>query len=151
MLRKTLRDESIPFSNANFYDYNRVLGWQSAPSHRVMVLDRDFERASEALARVLQHWEFEPSAGLRSVQEVPQTFQSPRAVEAGWMPEDLEARVWTGRNIETLEFVAMVLREHGIAYRIVDEGERARVFVQAEDEDRANKFVQEVVEGVPPE
>ena len=136
MLTKALRAEGIPFSNSNFFDYNRILGFQFVPSHRVLVL-----------ARVLQHWEIEPGAGLRRVQETPQTYRSSRAMSGGWLPEDLDARVWSGKNVNTLEFVAVVLQEHGIAYRIVDEEqEGAAVFVHSVDQDDAARLVQEILQ-----
>jgi len=153
MLTRALRSANIPFNNANFYDYDRILGFfRYAPSHRVMVLDSDFERASKVLARVLQRWEFEPSAGLRWVRETPQTYRSSRATERGWLPEDLDVPAWSGRNLSTLEFVAEVMQEHEIAYRIVNkEQQSGTVFVHAEDQDDANRIVREILKVEPPE
>ncbi len=153
MLTGALRAENIPFNNANFYYYDRILGFsRNVPSHRVMVLDSDFERASKVLARVLLRWEFEPSAGLRWVREIPQTYRSSRVVERGWLPEELDVPAWSGRNLSTLEFVAEVLQEHEIAYRIVDkEQQSGTVFVHSEDQDDANRIVREILAVEPPE
>jgi len=150
-LRQALRAARIPFNNANFYDYDRIIGRHYTPSHRVIVLNSDFERAKEVLAAVLQHWEIETSDGFRWLEKAPQIYLTEQAKQSGWLPEDLDAPAWSGKNVLTLDFIGKTLRENEISYRIDGKQANPMVFVHFEEKDRAKEIVREIVEGAPPE
>jgi hypothetical protein len=151
-LRRALQAAGIAFNNSNFSRGDIISGRYLIPNYEVTVLDRDFERATQVMSQVLQHWEFEPSAGF-GIGEDPQVNYWPvRATESGWLREDISALIWSEQNLVTLERIRMALQESKIPYRIeTAELKMANVFSHPEDEARARKIVQEIVEGAPRE
>jgi hypothetical protein len=73
-LRRALQAARIAFNNANYTAGDIVIGRSYVPNYEVLVLDADFERATQVMARVLQHWEFEPAAGFGPRRKVEKTF-----------------------------------------------------------------------------
>jgi len=145
-LRKALHIRRIPFNNANFPE---------GPDSRrtdVLVLDSDFDRATQVLAQLLQYWEFDQSFKLGLSSDPRDAFWPMRADDNGWYPEDLEFLLWTGSSVDALDSVGMALREHEIAYRVeVEEPDRAKIFIHPDDESRAQEILREVGEGQAPE
>lgn len=151
-LRAALSAARIPFNNANFSSGDIVSGRHYVPNYDVSVLTEDFERASKVMSQVLQHWEFEPSAGFGMLQIAEDDYWPVRADENGWFREDLSALVWSSQNIGLLGAIGMALQEHQIPYRVETEPMgTARVFSHLEDEERAKELVQEIVDGPRPE
>jgi len=145
-LRKALHIRGIPFNNANFPE-----GPDSRRTN-VLVLDSDYDRATEVLAQLLQYWEFDRSFKVGLCPDPRDPYWPMRAEDSGWYPADLELQIWTGSNVDALDAVGMALREHEIAYRVeVEEPDKAKIFIHPDDESRAQEIVKEVVEGQPPE
>lgn len=120
-------------------------------NYTVVVLEQDFERATQVMSQVLQHGEFEPSAGFRVGRDSFLDCGLERAAQKGWSPEDISALIWSGENISLLGGIGLALQEHEIACRIETQPlGTAKVFTHAEDEARARELVQEVVEGAAP-
>jgi hypothetical protein len=151
-LRKALEANGIPFNNSNFLSGDIFSGQYRIPNYEVLVLKKDFERATQTMSQVLQRWEFEPSAGFGVGRDSFLDYWPERAWKNGWLPEDISALVWSGENIMQVGGIGLALQEHEIAYRIetLPLG-RAKVFTHAEDETRAKEIVQEVLEGPRPE
>jgi uncharacterized protein with PIN domain len=151
-LRRALQAAGIPFNNASFSSGDIFSGRYRIPNYEVVVLDRDFGRATQVMSRVLQHWEFEPSAGF-GIGDDPQLDYWPvRAAENNWLSEDISTLVWSSPNIVSLDKIGMALKEHEIPYRVETEQlGTAKIFSHPEDEARAREIVREVVEGAPPE
>jgi hypothetical protein len=151
-LRKALQANGIPFNNSNFLSGDIFSGQYRIPNYEVLVLKKDFERATQVMSHVLQHWEFEPSAGFRIGRDPFLDYGLELAAQKGWFPEDISTLIWSGENIVQVGGIGLALQEHKIAYRIetLPLG-MANVFTHAEDETRAKKLVQEVVEGARPE
>jgi hypothetical protein len=151
-LRKALEANGIPFNNSNFLSGDIFSGQYRVPNYEVLVLKRDFERATQVMSKVLQHWEFEPSAGFRIGRDSFLPYGLDLAAKKGWDPEDISALVWSGENIGLVGGVALALQEHEIPYRVETEPlGTAKVFSHREDEARAREIVREIVEGAPPE
>jgi hypothetical protein len=153
-LRKALQTAGIPFNNANLTSAGIIPGMYYTPNYAVLVLDQDFERARRVMAQVLQHWEFEPNAGLGFSRERDPLdgYWPVRATESRWLPEDISAIAWSGRNIHWLSTIGMALQENEIPYRVATEQlGTAKVFIHPEDEARAREIVQEVMEGLKPD
>lgn len=141
-LRNALHEVGIPFNNANFTE-----GPDSRRSD-VVVLDSDFDRATQLLAQVLQYWEFDRSISLGLSRDPREPYWPSRAKDNGWYPEDLEFLVWTGSNVFVLDSVGMALREDEIPYRVeAPEPRTAKVFIHPEDEERAREIVRDAIEG----
>ena len=70
---------------------------------------------------------------------------------ADWFPEDATAKVWTGGDQESADFLVASLHENGIHCRVEKTGSREQLYVLPEDEARACGIIKEVVEGLPPE
>jgi hypothetical protein len=151
-LREALRVAGIPFNNASVSYGDVISGWSNSPNYGVLVLKKDFERATRVMSQVLQHWEFEPGAGFRVGRDSFLDYWPERAWHNGWLPEDITALVWSGENIGLVGGIGLAFQEHEIAYR-VDTGQigTAKVFSHPEDEARAREIVREIVEGAPPE
>ena len=145
-LGNALREAGIPFNNANFPE---------GPGTRrsdIVVVDSDFNRATQVLEQVLQYWEFARSISLGLSRDPREPYWSSRAHDKGWYAEDLEFLVWTGSNVWVLDSVAMALREHEVPYRVeAPQPGTAKVFIHPEDEERAREIVREAVDGPPPE
>jgi hypothetical protein len=151
-LRKALQAAGIPYNNANLTSGGIIPGVWYTPNYALVVLEQDFERATQVLSQVLQHWEFEPSAGFRIGRDSFLDYGLELAAQKGWFPEDISALIWSGENISLLGGIGLALQEHEIAYRIETQPlGTAKVFTHAEDEAQARKLVLEVVEGPPPE
>jgi hypothetical protein len=151
-LRKALEAAGIPYNNANLTSGGIIPGVYFTPNYRVVVLKQDFERAAQVMSQVLQHWEFEPSAGFLIGRDPFLPYGLELAAKKGWDPEDISVLVWSGENIGLVGGVGLALQEHEIAYRIETQPlGTAKVFTHAEDEARAREIVREVVEGAPPE
>jgi hypothetical protein len=151
-LRRALQAAGIAFNNSNFSSGDIISGRNVIPNYEVVVLDRDFERATEVMSQVLQRWEFEPSAGFGIGTDPDIDYWPVRAAEIGWSSEDISALVWSSPNIISLDKIGMALKEHEIPYRVETEQlGTAKVFSHPEDEERAKEIVREIVEGGPPE
>src|SRR5882762_1586099 len=151
-LRKALQAAGIPFNNASISYGDFISGRRYRPNYEVLVLKKDFKRATRVMSQVLQHWEFEPSAGFGIGREPLLDYWAVRATENGWLPEDISALVWSGQNIGSVSAIGRALQEHEIPYRVETEQLRtARIFSHPEDEARARELVQEVIEGPQPE
>jgi len=151
-LRKALHAAGIPFNNANISHGDFVSGRRYVPNYEVLVLKRDFERATQVMSQVLRHWEFEPSAGFGIGSDPLGDYWPMRASENGWFREDLSALVWSGQNIGRVDGIGRALQEHEIPYRVETEQLRtAKIFSHPEDEARAKELAQEVMEGPQPE
>ena len=145
-LRRALHEVRIPFNNSNFPE------GPDARRSDVVVLDSDFDRATQVLAQVLQYWEFDRSISLGLSHDPREPYWPSDAKVNGWYPEDLELPVWTGSNVCALDSVGMALREHEIPYRVESpEPGAAKVFIHPEDEERAREIVRDAVEGPSPE
>ena len=151
-LRKALQDAGIPYNNASISYGDFISGRGSGPNYEVLVFKRDFERATQVMSQVLQHWEFEPSAGFGIGKDPLLDFWAPRATDYGWLPEDISEVVWSGTNIMSLGAIGRALQEHLIPYRVETEQLRiAKIFTHPDDEADAKNIVREIVEGRPPE
>jgi hypothetical protein len=153
-LRKALQAAGIPFNNANISSGDIISGRHMITNYDVVVLDQDFERATQVMSQVLQHWEFEPSAGFgfRNVTDPLADYWPEGATQNGWLPKDISALVWSSENIGPIGAIGLALQEHEIAYRVEAQPVgTVKVFTHAEDEARARELVREVVEGPPPE
>jgi hypothetical protein len=151
-LRKALLAAGIPFNNANLSYADFISGRRYQPNYEVLVLRKDFERATRVMSQVLQHWEFEPSAGFRMGRDSFLDYWPERAWQNRWLPEDILALVWSGENIGLVGGIGLALQEHEIAYRVETQPlGTAKVFTHAEDEGRAMELVQEVLGGAQPE
>jgi len=151
-LRQELQAARIPFNNSNYSAGDIFTGRSYMPSYEVLVLDSDFEQATRTMAQVLQHWEFEPSAGFGPGRKPGKTFWPHRAAENYWQPEDLEMLLWSGANLESVNSIGMALREHQVPYRVDDSQQgTAKIFIHPDDEAGAREMVAQVVEGALPE
>ena len=151
-LRKALHAAGIPFNNANISYGDFISGRRYGPNYEVLVLKKDFQRATQVLSQVLQHWEFEPSAGFGMGRDPLLDYWAVRATENGWLPEDISALVWSGQNIGSVSAIGRALQEHEIPYRVETEQLRtAKIFSHPEDEAQARELVQEVIYGPQPE
>jgi hypothetical protein len=151
-LRKALHAAGIPFNNANIFYGDFISSRRYGPNYEVLVLKKDFERATQVMSQVLRHWEFEPSAGFGIGKDPLLDYWAVRATDNGWLPEDIAALVWSGQNIGSVSGIGRALQEHLIPYRVETEPLRtARIFVHPEDEAPARELVQEVLEGPRPE
>jgi hypothetical protein len=104
------------------------------------------------MSQVLQHWEFEPSAGFTIARDPFLDYGLELAAKKGWDPEDISALVWSGENIGLVGGIGLALQEHEIPYRTETQPlGTAKIFSHPEDEARARELVREVVEGLPPE
>jgi hypothetical protein len=149
-LRKVLLAARIPFNNANLSYGDSISGRRYGPNFEVLVLKKDFERATQVMSQVLQHWEFEPSAGFGLGNSPLMDYWPARATKNGWFREDINAHIWSGQNILSLGGIGRALQEHEIPYRVETEQLRtAKVFSHPEDEARARELAREVVEGPP--
>jgi hypothetical protein len=151
-LRKALEAAGIPYNNANLTSGGIIPGVYYTPNYTAVVLEQDFERATQVMSQVLQHWEFEPSAGFHIGRDSFLDYWPERAWQNGWLPEDISALVWSGENIGLAGGIGFALQEHEIAYCIetLPLG-TAKVFSHPEDEARARELAQEVIEGPQPE
>jgi hypothetical protein len=150
-LRSALHEVGIPFNNASFSSRDIISGRYYIPNYEVLVLDEDFDRATRVMSQVLQHWEFEPSAGFTSPRDSFLDYGLELAAQKGWDPADVSVLVWSGENFGLLGGIGLALQEHKIAYRLdTEQLGTAKVFSHPEDEDLARKLVREVVEGAPP-
>jgi len=151
-LRKALEAAGIPYNNANLTSGGIVPGMYYTPDYSVVVLEEDFERATKVMSQVLQHWEFEPSAGFTIGRYPFLDYGLELAAKKGWSEEDITALVWSGENIGLVGGVGLALQEHEIPYRMdTEQLGTAKIFTHAEDETRAKELVQEVLEGPKPE
>ena len=151
-LRTALQAARIPFNNANSAGGDFISGRYVIPDYDVVVLVEDFERATRAIMQALQHWEFEPSAGLWIGRDVLADYLPVRATENGWLPEDISTLAWSGPNLVSQELICMALQEHEIPYRVETEQlGTAKIFTHPEDEVRAREIAEEVVDGAPRE
>jgi hypothetical protein len=151
-LRNALKAAGIPYNNANLTSRGIIPGVYYASNYEVLVLDQDFERATQVMSQVLQHWEFEPSAGFSHPRDSFLDYWPVRAWRNGWLPEDIAALVWSGENIALVGGIGLALQEHEIAYRVdTDQFRTAKVFSHPEDEAQAREIIREVIEGQPKE
>jgi hypothetical protein len=151
-LRKALEAAGIRFNNTNLTSGGIIPGMYYTPNYTVVVLEQDFERATKVMSQVLQHWEFEPSAGFRMGRDSFPDYWPKRGWKNGLLPEDISALVWSGENIGLVGGIGLALQEHEIAYRVETHPlGTAKVFTHAEDEARARGLVQEVIVGPQPE
>lgn len=151
-LRKALQASGVPFNNANISYGDFISGRRYAPNYEVLVLKKDFERATQVMSQVLQHWEFEPSAGLGIGRDSFLDYGLELAAQKGWFPEDISALAWSGENIGLVGGIGLALQEHKIPYRVETQPlGTARVFIHPEDEARARELVHELIEGPQPE
>ena len=151
-LRRALQSAGIRFNNSSYSANNILTGRSYVPNHEVLVLDSDFDRATRLMKQVLQHWEFEPSAGFGPSRKPEKTFWPHRAAANYWQPEDLEMLLWSGANLSSANSIGLALREHQVPYRVDDsEQGAAKIFIHPEDEAGAREILAQVVEGVPPE
>lgn len=151
-LRRALQSAGIRFNDSSYSANNIVTGRFYVPNHEVLVLDSDFDRATRVMARVLQHWEFEPTAGFGPSRKPEKTFWPDRAAANYWQPEDLEMLLWSGANLTSVNSIGLALREHQVPYRVDDsEQGMAKIFIHPEDQAGAREIVAQVVEGVAPE
>jgi len=151
-LRKALHAKGIPFNNANISYGDFISGQRHGPNYEVLVLKKDFERATQVMSQVLRHWEFEPSAGFGIGKDPLLDYWAVRATDNGWFPEDISVLVWSGQNIGSVSVIGRALQEHLIPYRVETEPLRtAKIFVHPDDEAPARALAQEVLEGPRPE
>jgi len=145
-LRRALSEARIPFNNSNFPE------GPGARGSLVVVLDSDFDRATQVLAQVLQYWEFDRSISLGLSRDPREPYWPAGASDDGRHPEELGLLVWTGSNVGVLDWVGMALREHEIPYRVALPGPgAAKVFIRPEDKERAREILRDAVDGPLPE
>ena len=151
-LRKALQAARISFNNASISGGDFISGRNIIPNYDVLVLDEDFERAKQVMVRVLQDWEFEPSAGLGFGRGPEPDYWPVRATESGWLRPDISTLVWSGKNLISMGVIGRALLEHEIPYRLdTEELGKAKVFTHPEDEGRARGIVDEIVGGTATE
>jgi hypothetical protein len=142
-LRTALQRVEIPFNNAKFPQGPDTLRGD------VVVLDSDFDRATQVLAQALQYWEFDRGISFGPSHDPREAYWPQHAKENGWYPEDLTMLLWTGTNLNMLDGVGMALREHKIAYSVESpEPGSAKLFVHPDDEEQARAILQDLLEGV---
>src|SRR5260370_39420461 len=101
----------------------------------VVVLEEDFERATKVMSQVLQHWEFEPSAGFTIGRYPFLDYGLELAAKKGWSAEDISALVWSGEDIGLVAGIGLALQAHEIPSRMDTEQLRtANIFPQAQGE-----------------
>jgi hypothetical protein len=104
------------------------------------------------MSQVLQHWEFEPSAGFTVPRDPFLDYGLELAARKGWSPEDISTLVWSGENIGLVGGIGLALQEHEIPYCIETQPlGTAKVFTHEEDESRAKELTREVMQGPRPE
>jgi len=151
-LRKALEAAGIPYNNASLTSGGIIPGMYHTPDHSVVVLEEDFERATKVMSQVLQHWEFEPSAGFTVARDPFLDYGLELAAKKGWDPEDLSRVVWSGENLGPLGGIGLALQEHEIPYRVdTEQLGKAKIFIHPEDGARARELIREVIEGPQPE
>ena len=151
-IRNALQCAGIPFKNAKVSSGQIIPGVLYSRDYAVLVLEQDFQRASQVLTEVLQYWEFEPGAGFGKGKGLVVDYWPRRATKNGWLREDLSVLVWEGHNILSLDDAGRALREHEIPYRgETEQLGTAKIFSHPEDQGQAKEIIREVVEGVPPE
>jgi hypothetical protein len=151
-LRQALQSAGIPFNDSNYPAGDIVNRRSYVPNYQVLVLDSDFKRATGALAQVLQHWEFEPSAGFGTFRKSEKMYWPHRAAVSYWQPPDLEMLLWSGANLGSADAIGMALREHHVPFHRDDsEQGTAKIFIHPDDEADAREIVAQVVEGTSPE
>jgi len=141
-LRMALQRVEIPFNNAKFPQGPDTLRGD------VVVLDSDFDRATQVLAQALQYWEFDRRISFGPSHDPREPYWPQQAKKNGWYPEDLAMLLWTGGNLNILDGVGMALREHEIAYRVESpEPGSAKLFVHPDNEEQAREILRDVLEG----
>jgi hypothetical protein len=69
-----------------------------------------------------------------------------------WDPLTATVEIWTGQNLDRLQFVADSLKEIGIpSRRLTDDPQNLRLLVQPEDEASAREIVRQILEAAAPE
>lgn len=151
-IRNALASIGVAFNKASTFGHDVVLGRRNVSSDSVIVLDKDYDRASGVLAQVLQHWEFEPGSGFENPPPNPlQSYWPARAWSNGWLADDLRATAWSGANLLTLSQIGSALREHEIPYAVdVSRIGTGEMLVHPDDEAAAREILTQVLEGVPP-
>jgi hypothetical protein len=151
-LRKALEVAGIPYNNASLTSGGIIPGVWHTANYTVVVLEEDFDRATKVMSQVLQHWEFEPSAGFRMARDSFLDFWPERAWINGWLPEDISTLLWSCENLGPLGGIGLALQEHEIPYRVdTEQLGTAKIFIHPQDETRARELVQEVIAGPQPE
>jgi hypothetical protein len=151
-LRKALEAAGIPYNNVNLTSGGIIPGMYYTPDYSVAVLEEDFERATQVMSQVLQHWEFEPSAGFSAARDSFLDYWPERAWKNGWLSEDISTLLWSSENLGPLGGIGLALQEHEIPYRVdTEQSGTAKIFIHPEDEVRARELVRQIVEGAPPE
>jgi hypothetical protein len=151
-LRKALQAAGIAFNNSNLFSADIFAGRFHIPNCELVVLEQDFERATQVMSQVFQRWEFEPSAGFGINRDLLPSYWPVRATDNNWFVEDVSALVWSGENLGLLGAIGRGLQEHEIPYRAeTEQWGSAKLFSHPEDEARAREIIREVVEGPPPE
>jgi hypothetical protein len=147
-LRKALEAAGIPYNNANLTSGGIIPGVWHTANYTVVVLAEDFDRAKKVMSQVLQHWEFEPSAGFTIARDPFLDYGLELAAQKGWLSEDISKLLWSGANLGPLGGIGLALQEHEIPYRVdTEQLGTAKIYVHPEDDVRARALVQEVLEG----
>jgi hypothetical protein len=152
-LQAALRDEGIPFWQAQVYDpaggffSSRPYYLEATPGFEIRVHASDLARAGSALEWV----ERKESAAAnpddsRLREHDPLDSRTPLPYD--WNSSEATSEVWSGEDESMAEYIASALRENGIPSRIPDElGHRARLCVRPEDLLRARDIARDITEG----
>lgn len=69
-----------------------------------------------------------------------------------WDPLTATVEVWTGQNLDRLQFIVNSLREVGIPSRsLTEDSQNLQLLVRPEDETNAREVVRQILEGAAPE
>jgi len=159
----TVLDEAgIPHKTVHRQDH--LFNFNNQSEHELGVPASSYEKAELV---VKEAFGTDEVTGEDTVALLPPPNREPADFEKGlrdaiadaneWLgpryPEDATVEVWSGgsddTDKDTKEMIEMSLRENDLLCRSEEEEGRFKVMVLPEDEARAKKIVQEIVEGAP--